>query len=124
MLLRRKNTGYCDGKLTLPSGHVEKGESISMAAIRELEEETGLEITLDQVKLKHIMHRIIPDYPDYVDFYFKITKYYGSPKNCEPHKCAEIIWSSIDNLPNDVIDHVRKAIELGKKKVLQSTWHV
>ena len=41
-LLRRANTGFMDGWYTLPGGHLEQGESIMAAAIRECREEVGV----------------------------------------------------------------------------------
>src|SRR5512142_2766323 len=45
LLLRRAGNVYASGQLCLPSGHLEEGENILEAAIREAKEETG--ITLD-----------------------------------------------------------------------------
>ncbi len=36
------------GRLDLPKGHIEKGESVEAAAIRETKEETGLDVKLDR----------------------------------------------------------------------------
>ena len=44
LLLRRFNTGYEDGNYCFPGGHVEKGEPIYKAMIREAKEEIGIEI--------------------------------------------------------------------------------
>ena len=38
-LQRRANTGYRDGEYDVPSGHVEVGEAMSAAAVREAKEE-------------------------------------------------------------------------------------
>lgn len=35
LLLRRFNTGYQDGKYEFPSGHIELGESLTDASVRE-----------------------------------------------------------------------------------------
>jgi 8-oxo-dGTP diphosphatase len=43
LFVLRENTGYMDGKYSLPAGHVEAGESFIQAAIRETFEEVGLE---------------------------------------------------------------------------------
>lgn len=40
------------GYWTLPGGHVDEGEDVLTAIIREVEEETGIRISTDQVKLK------------------------------------------------------------------------
>jgi 8-oxo-dGTP diphosphatase len=42
LLVRRSNTGYEDGRLSVVAGHVEPGESITQAAIREASEEVGV----------------------------------------------------------------------------------
>ena len=43
MLQRRCNTGYMDGKYDMAcSGHLESGESISTAVVREAKEELGI----------------------------------------------------------------------------------
>ena len=45
LVLRRKQDDYLGGIDELPSGHVEKGESILAALRREVKEETGLTLT-------------------------------------------------------------------------------
>ena len=51
LLLQRKNTGFDDGKWSLPAGHVEEGESALTAAIREAEEEIGIVIPSSALNL-------------------------------------------------------------------------
>lgn len=57
LLHLRKNTGYCDGMWGLVSGHVENGESATEGIIREAREEIGIELSLVQVEVVHVMHR-------------------------------------------------------------------
>ena len=41
---RRVNTGFSDGMWHLPAGHLDAGESVTAAAIREAAEEIGIAI--------------------------------------------------------------------------------
>ena len=57
LLLRRRRDDFLGGLDELPSGHVEHGESILGALRREVQEETGLEVT----RVKHLVGQF--DYP-------------------------------------------------------------
>ena len=37
----------------------------------------------------------------YIDYYFDLKEWDGTPKIMEPNKCDELIWADIDNLPED-----------------------
>ncbi len=108
LMLRRHNTGYEDGKLSVVAGHVDSGESIFQAAIREAKEEAGVEIEYSNIEPIGVMHRKSND--ERIDFFVVVNSWSGIIKNCEPHKCEELIWVKTDNLPNDVIGYIKKAI--------------
>ena len=57
LLLRRFNTGFEDGKYGLAAGHVDKGETFTQCIIRETEEEAGLLLKPEDLKVVHVMHR-------------------------------------------------------------------
>jgi len=48
LFIRRKNEPFA-GKLALPGGFVEPGQTIAQAAIRELKQETGVEVDQDDL---------------------------------------------------------------------------
>ena len=67
LLLRRFNTGWQDGKYSVPAGHVEAGESVTAAAIREAGEELGVCLKPEMLEVIHVMHRKSND--ERVDFF-------------------------------------------------------
>jgi 8-oxo-dGTP pyrophosphatase MutT (NUDIX family) len=53
---RRQDTGFEDGSYHVPSGHLEAGESVIDALIREAKEEVGVTIAPEAVEFVHVMH--------------------------------------------------------------------
>jgi 8-oxo-dGTP diphosphatase len=121
LLGRRINTGYYDGYYTLPSGHVEEGELPSAALIREAKEEIGVDIRYEDIKLVHTMFREKhDDTGQRADYFFLVKKWSGEPLNVEPHKCDELRWFPNDRMPENMMSHVRYALECYKKGVVYS----
>lgn len=120
LFLRRYNTGYADGMLTPVAGHVEEHEHYSVAAVREAAEEVSLIITVDQLKIFHVMHRVFSDQSDRLDVFFLVEKWDGLPINNEPQKCSELVWCDYKNLPDDILPFVARALELGFAGILFS----
>jgi 8-oxo-dGTP diphosphatase len=117
LLIKRANTGYRDGYYSLPAGHVggsdeNGGESATQAATREAKEEVGVDIEINDLRLVHTLHRVSTDPTPHerMDLYFEAEKWRGEPKNAEPHKCDEIRWADINDLPKNVIPEVRQAL--------------
>ncbi len=118
LLSRRLNTGYEDGKYSLPAGHVENNESLTNAASREVAEEIGLMVKPGDFKLVHVMHRRETDIR--VDYFFIAKKWKGTPVNLEPQKCSDLTWFPLNKLPADTIPYIRIAIENYQKHVFYS----
>jgi 8-oxo-dGTP pyrophosphatase MutT (NUDIX family) len=109
LLLRRFNTGYEDGNYSVPAGHLDGGEQVIQAAIREAREEIGIEIAPEDLAVAGIMHRKAED--ERIDVFVAATRWTGEPRNCEPDKCDELRWVDNDTLPENVIPYVRRALE-------------
>lgn len=122
LLMKRKNTGYEDGKYSLPGGHVEQNEEIRKAAIREAKEEIGIDIKLCDLKLYKILNRKISKGGEYVDFIFKVERWTGEITNEEYNKCEEIIWEDINNIPKNTIDFIPEILKDNDNIYIPYNW--
>jgi 8-oxo-dGTP diphosphatase len=109
LLSRRFQTGYMDGYYSVPAGHLEGTEPLRMAAAREALEEIGVKTKPVDMDFCGVFHRSEGD--ERVDFFFLIRKWTGQPKNAEPGKCNDLRWTKMNDLPENTIPYIRKAIE-------------
>ena len=111
LLLRRKGSGYRDGQLSLPAGHLEGDEDAVAGLRRELREELGIDVS--ECRLALVMHRRreTPGDDEYVDLFFEVTRWVGEPAIGEPEKCSELVWVSQRELPDDVVDYIAVALK-------------
>lgn len=116
LLQKRHNTGYMDGKYDAAcSGHLEKGESFSMALAREAKEEINIDINEKDLRFVSLIHAY---HQDYINVFFITTKYEGIPKIMEPDKCDDLRWFNIEELPENTITRIRNVIENIKNGIL------
>lgn len=109
LLLRRFNTGYRDGEYSVPAGHLDGNETVMAAACREAAEEVGIRIAPEDLAFSSIMHR--NEGEERLDFFVVVRKWPDEPFNNEPHKCDELRWAAVTDLPVNTIPYVRRAIE-------------
>jgi 8-oxo-dGTP diphosphatase len=86
ILLGRRIAAHGNGLLQMPGGKPDANETLAQAAIRELEEETGLRA--------HAVREVAvqaDDFPEiskrYTTYFFVTTDAEGEPENREPEKC-------------------------------------
>lgn len=114
LLLRRAGTVYASGQLCLPSGHLEDGENILQAAVRETREETG--ITLDPAVMRLVLsiHQRDPGTTHTrFGFVFEPDRWHGKPVNRE---CSALLWADPESLPPDTIEYtaaILRAVQRG-----------
>jgi 8-oxo-dGTP diphosphatase len=110
LLLKRKNTGFEDGKWSVVAGRIDGEEEVISASIREAKEEAGIVIEPNEIEVVGVMHRKNIS-SEWIDFYLKVKKWKGNITNTEPHKCEELRWFRINDLPDNMIPYIRSAIE-------------
>ena len=108
LLGRRHNTGFEDGSLHLPAGHLEGGESVITALLREAWEELGIEVEPAHPRLVHVMHHSAGG--GRLSFFFEVTDWTGEIVNREPHKCKALDWHPLSKLPDRIIPYTREAL--------------
>lgn len=84
LLLRRAGNVFATGKLCLPSGHLEKDESIVGTAIRETHEETGISLDPSGLNMVLTVHRRNPDGHTRFGFFFSHAAGPGYPPTVSP----------------------------------------
>ena len=92
---------------------MEEGEHLSDSLVRESQEEVCLNIQSEDAELAHVMHRLddpVSGGSERLNFFFRVCRYEGEPKNGEPHKCDELAWFPLDALPENTIPYIRAAL--------------
>ena len=118
LLSRRFQTGYEDGKYSLPAGHIEDNETLAAGTCREIREEIGIVLKPSDLQLVHVMHR--KHFDIRMDFFFTTDKKGLKPKNIGPHKSDDVAWFPFNKLPTNTVPYIRAAIENYRKNFFYS----
>lgn len=110
LLLKRQNTWRLDGYFSIPAGSLDDGEEIAKAAIRECQEEVGVDVKEEDMKLANVLHCLM-DGNKWINFLFITEKREWEPTVCEPHKHSEVKRCSVNELPENMIPYVKKSLD-------------
>lgn len=100
ILLGMKKRGFGAGKINGFGGKLNEGESIVEAAVRELEEEIGLETTIDNLEKVGELTFLFPHKTEWdnVVHVFLINSWNGEPRESEE---MGFEWHDVDKIPVD-----------------------
>lgn len=99
------------GNFNLVGGRMEENETVSMAIIREIKEEIGLDATKADIDVVSSVHRVCPDGWNSIEYVVTVKNLQGEPVNNEPYVCEILEWLPLDNLPENITPYARCAIE-------------
>ncbi|MEV8334744.1 NUDIX hydrolase [Streptomyces niveus] len=110
LLLSQRGGPYGYGRWHMPSGKLDRGETLSGGAARELFEETGVEVEPGHLRLVQVVHHRQSEGVERIGFFFEATDWEGEPVNREPEKCLGLRWFSVYELPDDVIEYPKEGL--------------
>jgi ADP-ribose pyrophosphatase YjhB (NUDIX family) len=122
VLLIRRAKAPLLGEWSLPGGVLECGEMLRDATKREVLEETGLAVEVDD--MLGIYERIIPGDDGRTRYHYVLIDFLCRPAGGEPQAgsdAAEVRWFSSDelpalHLPKDTTEVVRNGLTLAKSR--------
>ncbi len=119
-ILVGKRKGSFAEKWSIPGGGLEMGETFENTAIREIKEETNLDISEPKViAVTNNLGTYKEEGKHYISIVLLAATYSGELKNMEPEKCEELIWIHPHNLPQPHFD----ASMLGVSCYLKSSFY-
>lgn len=115
--MRRCNTGWRDGDYDLVAGHIDGGEHLTTALLREAREEIGITFEPNRAVFAHLMHYLGDK--EYLNVAFEVTEWQGEPAIMEPDKCDDLQWFPLSDLPANLTP-ATKAILGSRDKICRS----
>jgi mutator protein MutT len=97
-----------EGTWTMPGGKLHYGETFEQGAIREVNEETGIDVKEIEVSC---VQNDMNEFAHFVTIGLIATKYSGEPKTMEPDEIIKWEWFDLDQLPSNLYFPSKKCIE-------------
>jgi ADP-ribose pyrophosphatase YjhB (NUDIX family) len=108
VLLARRGRPPREGEWSLPGGKLEEKETLVAGVVREVREETGLDVRVER----------LVDVVEIIDetFHYVILDYLCTPVGgalCAGDDCAEVLWVPVYDLADyDVTQAVRRVVSM------------
>ncbi|MGV4924211.1 NUDIX domain-containing protein [Streptomyces sp. BHT-5-2] len=112
LLQRSQNAKFARGMWDLPVGKSEPGEPITETAVRELQEETGLIVKPESLKVAHVIHSAwgVEAPNGFLTVVFAAHEWIGEPENREPRKHSQVRWTDAEAIPKEFVDTTASAL--------------
>ncbi|MFD3675486.1 NUDIX domain-containing protein [Streptomyces sp. NPDC058613] len=112
LLSRRAGPVYATGLWHLPSGHLDPGEDMVGAVVREAREETGVLIDPEDVTCAVTVHHHPPvGTRSRIGVFFEVRRWSGRPRVLEPDRCDGMGWYPLDALPEPMVAYCRAGLD-------------
>lgn len=109
ILLSKRKSSHGEGEYAFPGGHLEYMESFSDCAIREIDEECGINVKNLKFQFLANVKKYNPKH--YVHIGLIAEWESGEPIILEPLKSESWGWYSLDNLPDPLFETCKLAID-------------
>ncbi len=116
LLLKRKNTPWMNWYWGVPWWRLDEWESMTIWAIRELQEEVWLKINEKNINFKSIIQHK-DDRWERLYFVIEVVDFLWKPINLELEKCEEIKWFALSNLPENITSQVEICLKVIQNKI-------
>jgi len=103
---------------SIPGGHLDLGETFEEGAVREVKEETDLDVKDPKViVVTNNLETYRNEGLHYISICLLVNEFSGELKIVEPEKCEEWLWVDPNNLPTPHFDASRMAVACYLEKV-------
>ncbi|XP_015069396.1 nudix hydrolase 1-like [Solanum pennellii] len=109
LLIGKRQACAAHSYFSVPSGHLEFGESFEECATREVKEETGLDIT--KIKILKVTNNLFRDDEENLASHYVVILVRAVL--VEPQKCDGWEWYDWENLPDPLVPQFKSAIKQG-----------
>lgn len=111
VLFGKRKGSHGHGEYGGAGGHLEPGETFEQAIMRELEEEAGPQVKIDNLRFLCVTNVLAYAPKHYIDIGMIADWVSGEPTVMEPHKLEAWEWHEIDNPPSPLFSMVPNYIE-------------
>jgi 8-oxo-dGTP diphosphatase len=115
-LVQQRYGAHGQGTWTIPGGHLEFGESWAECAIREVREETGMEIT--NVRFLAVTNDMFSEKgKHFISIWMESDWLKSEPRIIEPDKSKAQNWSDFASLPSPLFEPCWQNLRLTKPEL-------